>query len=350
MRETKGSTYIAQAERRRARLEEYLQKRIGYTKKELMKLLADDLAEIRDVAEISLRTINYDLNYLESQGAVIEKFTKKITTYSGQNKTVFYYRYSNPSWSFQKKITPPHILSSVKAAVAILRQIPGIRLHQDLKEIYQSLVQYADSPLDDRPYILFDHKEGISGLKHISDILKAIINRKVIQFPYRRFGQEITSKVTLSPYLLKEFESRWYLIGFNHDKKQLRHYGLDRIMSLNISEVNNSQYITTTDFNPAEHFRNIIGVSIYGDAKPLSILIKINKSRAIHVDNAPLHHSQNFIAEDELTKSYRLTLAHNHELENLLLSYGKDLEVVEPVELRDKIKDILQETLRKYLK
>ncbi len=313
-----------------------------------MKLLADDLAEIRDAAEVSLRTINYDMKYLRNLGAEITQEKRKVKQLSGKTGVEYIYKYANSKWTFRKQNFDPESLASIRVAMAVLRQIPGMQLHHKLKDIYKSMVQYAEGDAEDRPYILFDNNDDVSGLKHVPDILHAIVNNSVVVFEYRPFGQDLSSKVIMSPYLLKEFESRWYLVGYHHVKKQIRHYGLDRIVNQRVDTNSKIPFLSADHFDPKEHFKYVIGVSITADSVPRSVRVKINKSRAIHVDHAPLHHSQTFISEDDSTKTYDLQLVQNYELENLLLSYGKDIEVVEPADLRSKMKDILTEALHKY--
>ncbi len=345
---TEDGAYISLAERRREHLEKYLQSRKGYTKKQLLKLLADDLADVRDAAEISLRTLNYDLKYLEKLGAEITKDPRKAKNKAGRTITEYYYSYTNPKWSYKKHQIDPDSLASVKVAVAILKQIPGIQLHEDLKEIYESLVHHADTIADERPYILFDQRQGISGLQHIPKLLQAVIDRGVVVFDYRSFTSEQAVTETVSPYLLKEYKSRWYLIGHSDAKNELQHYGLDRIVSRKVTVDNTRQFVPAPDFNPVEYFKHVIGVSVIKGAQPQKVAIKVNKPRAYHLDNAPLHHSQTLVNENETSKTYQLHLVPNFELETIFLSYGADLEVLEPIDLKNKVASLIKDAGKKY--
>jgi predicted DNA-binding transcriptional regulator YafY len=199
----------------------------------------------------------------------------------------------------------------------------------------------VDDELDERPYILFDKKEGVAGLNHIPKILLAIHDKGVISFEYQPFNTEKPTNEVVHPYLLKEYKGRWYLIGLNDEKKEIQHYGLDRIKSRLVSNENKRKFEMLPDFDPVKYFSNVIGVSVRRGAEPEKIILKLAKSRAVHLDNAPLHTSQIPLSEDEETKTYSFCLIPNYELTNWILSYGAEIEVLEPLSLRKQISEMI---------
>ncbi len=348
MSATEEGAYITLSERRRERLEQYFQRRTGYSKKQLVKMLAADLADVREAHDFSLRTLNYDIKYLVKKGAELDKIKRKTVNSKGKTITEYGYRYVNPKWTYKKNEVDSDTLTSIKVAASILSQIPGIQIHQDLKEIYDNLANYADTRPDQRAYIVFDYKEGVSGVKHIPKILQAIYECGVISFKYQPFGAEKPFVDYVSPYLLKEHESRWYLIGYSSTRNDIRHYGLDRIVSKDVTVDLNRSFMEAAEFDPASYFQHVIGITMSKDAKPVDIIFKVDKPRALHVDHSPLHSSQAWISQDEKSKTYLIKLIHNYELENLLLSLGKDIEVIQPESLRSRMCFLLKEAIAKY--
>ncbi len=349
MSATEDGAYITLSERRRTLLEKYLQKRVGYTKKQLMKILADELSDIRDAGDFSLRTLNFDLKYLTNCGAEIQKEKRKAKNKAGRLITEYYYRYANEKFSFQKQDLDPETLASINVAAAILKHIPGIDLHNDLKDVYQKLISYSDEAPEDRPYIMFDLRDGSVGLEHLPLILDAIRLKGVVSFDYQTFTSETLQNINVHPYLLKEYKSRWYLIGMNHEDKQIQHYGLDRIKSKKIKWENKITFEIDDTFNPVEYFKYIIGVRIVKGAMPERVILRYFGTRAKYVETTPLHSSQHLEAETLNSKTYSYQLIPNYELKSWILGYGAEIEVLEPKSLRDNINDLLLKGSNRYL-
>jgi predicted DNA-binding transcriptional regulator YafY len=68
-----------------------------------------------------------------------------------------------------------------------------------------------------------------------------------------------------------------------------------------------------------------------------------------YIRNQPLHSSQVILADNETEFRIGLELVINHELQNLVLSYGADLTVVSPVHFRNAIRQELQKAIGYYL-
>jgi predicted DNA-binding transcriptional regulator YafY len=52
------------------------------------------------------------------------------------------------------------------------------------------------------------------GSEWLEMILKAIVEKHALQMKYHGFGKE-EKTYSLSPYLLKEYRNRWYVVGFS---------------------------------------------------------------------------------------------------------------------------------------
>jgi predicted DNA-binding transcriptional regulator YafY len=66
-------------------------------------------------------------------------------------------------------------------------------------------------------------------------------------------------------------------------------------------------------------------------------------------EHRPLHHSQKCMEETEDYSIFELQLRWNYEWQNLILNYGKNIEILEPSAFRQQIQQILQESLNRYL-
>ena len=72
-----------------------------------------------------------------------------------------------------------------------------------------------------------------SGSEHFFNILKAITDKKKIQFRYLQYEKQELSERLVSPLGLKEFKGFWYLVA--SEKERIKSFGLDRMNNLSIS-------------------------------------------------------------------------------------------------------------------
>ena len=189
---------------------------------------------------------------------------------------------------------------------------------------------------------------------------KAITDHQVLRFYYQRFGQE-PFELTFHPQFLKEYNGRWFVFG---EADRLRSSGkretfkaynvpLDRIVG-EISTVDDIEYIPASKGFYQQYFKDIIGVTHEKGAKVEQVVIR-TKTEYQHglLLTKPLHHSQKetqtFGEHDGLWYGeVTLTIEPNRELRGRILMYGEGLEVVEPLTLREQIREVIKRQMAQY--
>ena len=88
-------------------------------------------------------------------------------------------------------------------------------------------------------------KERLSGRVSVEDIpsghifltavMEAMTEGNEIVIGYQKYTSSQTDSYTLRPYAVKEFAKRWYIVAYCIERDSLRVYGLDRVMSLEIT-------------------------------------------------------------------------------------------------------------------
>lgn len=182
---------------------------------------------------------------------------------------------------------------------------------------------------------------------------KAITNRQVLKFSYQRFGQE-PFKLTFHPQFLKEYNGRWFVFG-EADREPFKAYNvpLDRIVG-EVSEINDMEYIPADKGFYQSFFNNIVGVTHEKGAQVEQVVIR-TKTDYQHglILTKPLHHSQKETQsfgehEDGSYGEISLTIEPNRELQGKILAYGPYLEVIQPISLREQIKDAIRKQSEVY--
>ena len=185
-------------------------------------------------------------------------------------------------------------------------------------------------------------KRKASGTEHMHGLLHAIENNLIVKFEHQSYWKNGITQRTVEPIAIKESQNRWYLIGFDCDKNEMRNYGLDRITKLDIT----LQKFIPKKINIIELYENALGIETYEPAT--KIVLKFDGSQGVYLKSLSIHHSQKIIEE---TSSYFLVELFVHPTFDFIveiLKYGDLVEVLEPKELREKIKMRLENATKLY--
>jgi len=193
-------------------------------------------------------------------------------------------------------------------------------------------------------FIQFDTRKP-EGTEYLSGLLYAVQNRSQAQFRYQKFWSDEVETRTVEPYLLKEFRKRWYVFGFDLDKKEFRTFGLDRLYALNITQI---KFQYPQQINPKEYFKDCFGIIGPDEGKAEEILLKFTHNQGNYIRTMPLHHSQQITDErnGEMTVTLKLVPTYDFIME--ILSHGEFVQVLEPKSLVKEVKKRLEETKKIY--
>jgi predicted DNA-binding transcriptional regulator YafY len=208
----------------------------------------------------------------------------------------------------------------------------------------QSLIAGLYHRYGNKGFIHFRKAPEIKGTHYLEPIIGAIENKQVLRITYLPFYEDKPYYNEVHPYLLKEHGFRWYLVGWNEFKGQVRTYALDRIRDL--QEVPGMKY-RSPDFSAAEYFKYTLGIIAPPGAPPL-IKLAVQKTQAQYLITQPWHESQNIHSEDEDQVVFSFRVHPTYEFKSLVLGLGKDAEVLEPDTLRKELKEELGKMMDKY--
>lgn len=184
-----------------------------------------------------------------------------------------------------------------------------------------------------------------SGQQYLPKIIEAMKTNTVITITYQSYWREESNTFDVYPYCVKLFKQRWYLVALSPYYDKVMIYSLDRIFGLWKKE---EKFTMPDDFDPTEFFRNYYGVIAGTKGKPETVKIKISAGQANYLRSLKLHATQDEIERtDEYSIfSYRLRAEYDFIME--LLSKGGDVEVLEPVWLRNEMAGIVKRMWDKY--
>lgn len=192
-------------------------------------------------------------------------------------------------------------------------------------------------------YILAEHHRPV-GSRLMLPLIQAIRETRIIAFDYElyRSGGEIIHK-QVEPHFLKESNQRWYLLAKDNDT--LKSFGLDRIKSLQVLP---SQFVRDESINVEALFRDSYG--IWNDTKmPIEdIELSYDALDGRFLKSVPLHHTQTILVDTD--KEFRITLRLRitNDFVMELLSRSRSLTVIRPQSLRERVRNVYEEALKRY--
>lgn len=282
--------------------------------------------------EINERTIKADIDLLRNLGADIPKGNKH-----------YGFRYSKP-FSLLERIEGKK-LSETDDLVAYIQQVVDkLPTLLGLDSVLLSLEQrIRTTDARKNPYLDFEKIES-DGLQRLEEFYRYIKSKRVYEIEYTPFGRDLEVRTVL-PLLLKEYNHRWTLIAFDKDKNETQNFPLERIGKVLKSE---HSLKAEKGFDGEKYFQDVIGVTIRKGVNLEIIKFKISKPRAYYVKTKKLHHSQMMIEETESDITFTIKVIPNNEMWAKFMELANDLELIEPIEMRHKMKEKLLRAVERY--
>lgn len=192
-------------------------------------------------------------------------------------------------------------------------------------------------------FLHFEAQGYFQGSAFIPIVLTAIQKKKYISYKHKGFHATKAKEWMLAPYLLKEYQNRWYVIGIPQGSDAFLSFGLDRIRDLKM---------TTKGFKrdkegPEALLENTIGLT-WSVSELQEVIFSITKPQDKYTKTLPLHHSQEVVEEDDKKTVFRIYVHPNYELMQKLLSQGWRLTVLKPEKLANDIKEEFEKSLKNY--
>ena len=112
-------------------------------------------------------------------------------------------------------------------------------------------------------------------------------------------------------------------------------------------ELTDETFEMPADFSPQAYFSEYFGVLT--DETPMAhVVIRAHDWTPNYLRTLPLHHSQREIATTEHYTDFSFDIRPTVDFLNELKKYGDGIEVLEPLELREKMRQMLHDALKRY--
>jgi len=266
--------------------------------------------------------------------------------YSRKNNGYFY---SNKNYAISNIKMKEEDIDAIEFATAILKQYKDLPLLKNYASAIDKIMDVVNvrkllNKNQFYDYIQLDKTWSLYGNKYLEPIIEAIKNQLVLKIYYKTFYAETVNTHFVHPYLLKEYKSRWYVIGLHEKYQDIIVLGLERIVDL--EQIKDKKF-KLSNFKHVDYYKNAIGVTVHKD-NPKQILLEFTKEQAQYLITQPIHASQKIYKTSNTTITISLTLIVNYELKSLLLSWGNNVKIIKPLALREEINQTCKKCLNQY--
>lgn len=303
------------------------------TLQELADRLPDDYPK-------HLRTIRRDLEALEAVGFPL--VTERV---DGQTRWKFMEGYRNipaltfsatelMALTFSRRLLKPlegtHIQASPDSALSKARAaLPpsGLAYERKLRDLFSVGLG---------PYKTYrTHREIIDR------VTRAIAEHRTVQMRYYTASRNVTSRREVDPYHLRYLSGALYLIAYDHRRREVRLFAVDRIRSLTLTD---HPYQMPLGFDVDAYMQDALLVM---RGKPIEVELLFSKPTAAWVRERIWHPSQQLTRLRDGRLRMALKVAHTPELVGWILGFGSGVRVIKPETLRQKVREEARRILRR---
>jgi predicted DNA-binding transcriptional regulator YafY len=235
-----------------------------------------------------------------------------------------------------------------------------LAVHQMLERTGPGVLSSALAPLRQRIERLLSHREGGrryelsrirvtgSAIRRIDEavfraVASAVLDRRQLVFRYRARTSGNDGQRRVSPQRLTHYRENWYLDAFDHDRKALRSFAVDRIAA---PEVSAESAIDVAEAELDQHLAGSYGIFAGAPKAWATLVFSPRAARWVADEHWHSRQEGRFLGDGR----YELRVPYSNAKELLMdvLRYGPDAEVVAPPALREEAKILLRLALAAY--
>ena len=188
------------------------------------------------------------------------------------------------------------------------------------------------------------------GEQFLDTVINALKSNHRLRIGYKKFEAEGYERV-VCPYALKLFRQRWYLLallpadqGQQREGDQMRLYALDRMTRV---QQTGEPFEMPADFSAQDYFSEYYGVLT--DKTPMAhVIVRAHKWMPNYLRTLPLHPSQCELESTPDYTDFSYDIRPTSDFLGELLRHSDGIEVLQPQDLREKMRQMIVETLKRY--
>ncbi|MFC9709342.1 helix-turn-helix transcriptional regulator [Paenibacillus sp. NPDC056933] len=198
------------------------------------------------------------------------------------------------------------------------------------------------------------HVEGLEVINPIGDpsmepILKtleqSVVSESAVEIEYHSNREEQSQCRIVDPYGIVYWNNNWYVVAFCHLRDEIRSFRVGRIRRIIQTEMT---FNRPTNFSAGEFFMKSLLPEVENKQGFMPLVVEGETSA---LDNLCQHWFLGYYVKERTPKKVTFLLekkAIHTYVPYLLLPYGKSVQVIEPISLKQKLIEVLYELIDYY--
>ena len=315
-------------------------RRHRYYMEDLIDKCEEAIYYYNGVGGVSRRQIFEDIKFMESETGWSVPLERK------QDGRRVYYRYRDPDFTINAQPLTEDEARQLRSVIITLRRFRGLPSNAWVDEVISNLEWRFGLRGKQENMIGFEQNPYLRGLNLLPDIIDAATSHQAVRITYRNYkncDEEYT--VVVHPWYIKQYNNRWFLMAYDAEADRISNYALDRIQNFNVEE--DVAYIPNKEVDFEHYFDDVFGVTIPpSDVEKIRVLLQFSKKQYPYIVSKPLHHSQEIVDADN--RILAVEVRPTYEFTQLILSFGFDVQVLEPEPFKQEILANLRRNLQNY--
>lgn len=303
-------------------IDELFRNRTWVKTKDMVKAIQDKLDE-----SVSVRTIQKDIKDMADDSrlgyyAPIEYDSRKRA-----------FKYTDREYSISNFSLQMHEIAALKFYGACLELYSNAGIFKDFSSAIDKIVsgislrQRLKKETDPDLIIQTDTVFETTGSQWLELIVLAIDEKCNVRFDYEKFNSNGEKQQRLiSPYLLKEYKNRWYVIGKTIAEQNIKTFALDRMANCHHF---GGEYLKDEAFDAAGYFKHCFGITAL-DEPVEQVILEFSREQIPYIKSLPVHPTQKILLESNSRLRISIDVIPSYELFEYILGKMPDVTVVSP--------------------
>lgn len=171
-----------------------------------------------------------------------------------------------------------------------------------------------------------------AALPHIELLTQAVEEQRLVEMTYYANAKGELTQRAVEPLLLLVQQGRWYLVAYCRLRQGLRHFRLDRMRSLTLTD---EAFAVPADRDVDAYLEPSFGV--HYDARTYAVCVRFSPYQARWIREEHWHESQVLVERADGSLELRMQVTGLADVTRWVLSYGSEAEVLSPPVLRHRV-------------
>jgi len=278
----------------------------------------------------SSETIQKDMNHMRRPRPI------------GYNAPIYFdrkfqgYAYSEPEFSISSLALSSEEVGAIRETLDLVKMISGTSMSEKFNSAMEKVlsITFEDFPEGEKKQAILQTMQPpkARGFEYFELFYSACREKIPVSFVHYSYKKRKFNSIIIHPFLIKEFENKWYIVGYSEKHASIRIFGMDRVYAPILLD---KPFIKVANKKTDDYFHTMYGVFPIPKAKKQKIKIRVSSLATNYFQAYPIHESQKIVKFPDGFSNITFQVVPTIELVRLFLSHGKQVQVIEPEWLID---------------